>query len=72
MKNNNFENLIRNTKTLDLKGLKEESDKLFDEKKAKEDSLINAYNDKKLKSKSLIKEAQGLIKTNKPKEKKKD
>lgn len=69
---NNFENLIRNTKTLDLKGLKEESDKLFDEKKAKEDSLINAYNDKKLKSKSLIREAQNLIKANKPKEKKKD
>ena len=38
------------------------TDELYDQKKAREDSLVNAYNDKKLKSERLIKEAQNLIK----------
>ena len=38
------------------------TDKLYNQKKAREDSLINAYNEKKLKSERLVKEAQNLIK----------
>ena len=38
------------------------TDELYNQKKANEDSLINAYNEKKLKSERLIKEAQNLIK----------
>ena len=57
----NFENLIRNTKTLDLKELKEESEKLFNARQAREENLVAAYNNKLLKSKNLIKEAREII-----------
>lgn len=53
----NFDNLIHNTKILSKEDLKKHGDDLFTEKKNAEDQLLEAYNDKKLKSKKLIKQA---------------
>lgn len=52
-----FKLLIHNTKTLSIKKLKEKSDELFKVEKAKEDSLLAAFDNKQLKSKKLIKQA---------------
>ena len=52
-----FKLLINNTKTLSIKKLKEKSDELFKVEKAKEDSLLAAFDNKQLKSKQLIKQA---------------
>jgi hypothetical protein len=60
-------NLIRKTKTLNYLDLKAEGDDAFKVKKAEDDNLISLYEDKKLKSKKLIKKAQNLIKNKKDK-----
>lgn len=41
--------------------LKKESEDLYTARKAREDSLVAAYNDKKLKSKKLISQAKTII-----------
>ena len=53
-------NIIRNTKKLSYDDLVKENLALYDMKQAKEDSLLAAYEDKRLKSKELIKEAHKL------------
>lgn len=52
-----FDRIVTRTESLDLMQLKEEGDKLHEAAKAREDSILQAFNDKKLKSKALIKEA---------------
>lgn len=49
------------TRTASSKDLKKESDEAFVAKQAREDSLVAAFEAKKLKSKSLIKEAKKLV-----------
>ena len=41
--------------------LKKESEDLYATRKAREDALVTAYNDKKLKSKKLISQAKAII-----------
>ena len=41
--------------------LKKESEQLYLVRKAREDALVAAYNDKKLKSKKLISQAKAII-----------
>ena len=41
--------------------LKKESDDLYAARKARENALVAAYNDKKLKSKKLISQAKAII-----------
>lgn len=53
----NFAKLIKNTKTLSVKDLKTESKALYATKLAEEDKLIEAFDNKKLKSKEAIKRA---------------
>lgn len=66
-----FSNAIKNVKTMDLESLKEHSDKIFSEKKAEDESLLEAFDNKKLKSKALIKRALQLKKERDKAEKKK-
>ena len=54
--------MVKNVKTLTLDEMKKQTEVNFQEKKAREESLVQAYKDKKLKSKALIKEARALIK----------
>ena len=54
-------NLKRNVQVLKLKEMKEHGDKLYDEFCANEDYLISGYENKKLKSKKLIKQARKVI-----------
>ena len=54
--------MVKNVKTLTLNEMKKQTEVNFQEKKAREESLVQAYKDKKLKSKALIKEARSLIK----------
>lgn len=65
----NFEKAIRTTKSLNLFDLKEKGEKSYAEKIARENALIDAYENKLLKSKELIKEAKAL-KSTRDKEKK--
>ena len=44
-----------------IEDLKKEGDEAFVAQKAREDRLVVAFNEKKLKSKALIKEAKGII-----------
>lgn len=60
--NNKINNFIKKTKSLSLEEMKKQSEVNFATKTSKENSLITAYTEKKLKSQSLIKEAQDLIK----------
>lgn len=53
----NFNKLIDNTKSLKLEDLKKHGDNLYTTQKNAENDLLQAYNDKKLKSKKLIKQA---------------
>lgn len=53
----NFNKLIDKTKQLDKIELKKHGDNLFTEKKSMEDNLLNAFDEKKLKSDKLIKQA---------------
>lgn len=49
---------LAHNKTIDLK---KEGDEAFVAQKAREDSLVAAFGEKKLKSKALIKEAKAII-----------
>lgn len=53
----NFNKVIDNTKILSMKELKKHGDDLYADKKAVEDNILNAYNEKKLKSNKLKKQA---------------
>ena len=50
------------TPSKNLKEMKEHGDEAYEIFKRKEECLIDAYNDKKLKSKGLIKHAKKIIK----------
>ena len=52
-----FANLINNTKTLSVKDLKAESRELYAAKIAEEDKLLEAFDNKRLKSKSAVRQA---------------
>ena len=52
----NFNKLIDNTKSLDLKDLKKHGDDLYATQKNSDEALLQAFEDKKLKSKKLIKQ----------------
>lgn len=52
--------MLRNTARLDAVAAKKESDARYEEKVAREASLLAAYDAKKLKSARLIKEAKAL------------
>ena len=63
--NNGAVSQVTNTKLNTVKSksvpeLKKESEKLFAAKIAKENSLVDAYEEKKLKSKALIKEGKRI------------
>ena len=68
-----IDNMVKNVKSLSIEEMKKQSEQNYINKTARENSLIQAYTDKKLKSKALIKEAPALInakeKANKPKDK---
>lgn len=53
-------NMIRNVKSLDVDKLKEIGDSHYEEKANYENSLVEAYKNKKLKSKDLIKQARTI------------
>jgi len=55
-------NVIRNIESKTAFEIKKESEELYEQAKAREDNLIAAYNDKRLKSKNAIKEARAIIK----------
>lgn len=57
-----FSKAIKNTKTLKYFELVEQSEKRDAAKVANENQLVQAYNDKKLKSATLIKQAQAILK----------
>ena len=57
-----FNKTIRNTKTLTVDELKKESANSFAQKQAENDSILAAFEDKRLKSKALIKRATELKK----------
>lgn len=65
-----FSNAIKNTRTLKFAELVEQSEKNEAAKTAREDQLVVAYGEKKLKSKALIKETQAIIKKRQKKAKK--
>ena len=56
--------------SVDPIGLKKEGDAAALAKRARKESLMQAFNEKKLKSKSLIREAQGYAKKDMPKARK--
>ena len=63
--NSNVASLVTNTKLNSVKSksvpeLKKESEKLFAIREEKENSLVAAYEEKKLKSKALIKEGKRI------------
>lgn len=55
---NKMSRALVHNKTVDLK---KEGDEAFAAQKAREDSLVAAFGEKKLKSKTLIKEAKAII-----------
>ena len=59
---NKINNFVKNVKSLSVEEMKKQSEANFAAKNFRENSLITAYTEKKLKSQSLIKEAQALIK----------
>lgn len=66
-----FTNAIRNVKSQSVEDMKKESNELFDAKNAENAQLLQAFKDKKLKSKALIKKAKALKKKEKEAAKKK-
>lgn len=63
--NSNVASLVTNTKLSTVKSktipeLKKESEKLFAIREERENSLVTAYEEKKLKSKALIKEGKRI------------
>jgi len=65
-----FNKIIRNTKSLSCDELKKESAEIFEKNKAEDVSILSAFEEKKLKSKTLIKRAIELKKAAEKKEKK--
>jgi hypothetical protein len=57
---------------MNLKDMKKHGDKVYDAYVANETSLIEAYNNKQLKSKNLIKKAKKIIKRREEASKKKE
>lgn len=55
-----FDTMMRSTKSKSIDELKKEGENLYAKKMAKEDSLLEAYKEKKLKSKALIREAKKI------------
>lgn len=66
-----FANAIHNMKTFTLEDLKKHSDDLCAEKEAKDTKILEAFNEKKLKSKGLIKYALQIKKEREKAKKKK-
>ena len=60
-----FSKLIKNTKKLSVLDLKKESENLFDKQVAEDDKLLDAFVNKRLKSKAAIKKALKLKKLKK-------
>lgn len=56
----NWDMLIKNTKKLSLEDLKKEGDEAYAKKEATDASILAAYEDKRLKSKALIKKGKYL------------
>ena len=56
-KSKRFKSLMAKTKTLSIADKRKESIALYNEHKAKEDSLLKAFEEKKLKSEDAIKQA---------------
>lgn len=59
--------MLRNTASKSVADMKKESDALYEAQVAREDSLLAAYEEKKLKSATLIKEAKGIVAARKEK-----
>ena len=59
------DNVIRNQPKLTFLQLQADGEEAYKEKTAKEDALIAAYEDKRLKSKNLMREARRIIKARK-------
>ena len=57
-----WQRMIRNVKTLKLDEMKKHGDELYEIHLINEKALIDAFNDKRLKSKRLIKKAKKIIK----------
>lgn len=57
-----FNDAIRNTKTLSVEALKQHSDELYDKQMAEDEKLLQAFTDKKVKSKTAIRRALRLKK----------
>lgn len=57
-----FENLIRNTKTLSIQGLKKASKEAYVQQKAYEDHLLDAYEGGRLKSEKAKAKAESIKK----------
>lgn len=55
-----FDNMMRNMKVQTYEELKKEGEDLYEVKLARENSLLEAYKEKILKSKELIKEARKI------------
>lgn len=64
-KEQGFSNLIRNTKTKDYKELQKEGKDAFSKRASNNENILSGYENKKLKSKRLIKKAQSLKKKDK-------
>lgn len=60
--NKAFEKLMSKTPKRDLEQLKEHNESSFEKQKTEEDKLLDAFTNKKLKSKAAIKRAHGLAK----------
>ena len=57
-----FDNLIRKTSSLSISNLNNQAQADFVKQQAEEDQLLEAYNEKKLKSKALIERAKAIKK----------
>ena len=67
-----FESMMAKVKPRTIKQMKEDGEKHFNERKAQEDSLVTAYQDKKLKSEKAISKAEKIIKFREKKRDKKN
>lgn len=54
--------MIKNVEVMNLKDMKKHGDEVYDAHVANETALIEAFNNKQLKSKNLIKRAKKIIK----------
>ena len=60
-KDRNAQKMTKITKSLKINEMKKHGDELYDKAILEEESLLDAYNNKRLKSKRLIKEARKTI-----------